>query len=93
LVIPRPKSLKHYGVFYTYPELTKYHTGDLFRPYPSKSRLWHYKGRGDDIIVLSNSEKFNPIDAEKTIESYPLVNGAIIFGKGRFQVAILVEPR
>ncbi|KAJ5317676.1 NRPS-like enzyme [Penicillium antarcticum] len=93
LVIPRPESLEHHGVFYTYPELTEYHTGDLFRPHPSKPGLWHYEGRSDDIIVLSNGEKFNPIDAEKTLESHPLVDGAAVFGKGRLQAVALVEPR
>ncbi|KAJ5775491.1 NRPS-like enzyme [Penicillium nucicola] len=93
LVIPRLESRQHHGIFHTYPELTEYRTGDLFRPHPSKPGLWHYEGRGDDIIVLSNGEKFNPIDAENTLESHPLVNGAAVFGKGRFQASVLIEPR
>lgn len=93
LVLLRPASRKHYPVFYTYPDLTEYRTGDLFRPHPSKPKLWQYQGRGDDIIVLSNGEKFNPIDAEKLIESDSLVNNAAVFGKGRFQAALIIEPR
>ncbi|KAJ5083431.1 NRPS-like enzyme [Penicillium angulare] len=92
LVIPRPSSRHHHAIFYSHPHLKEYRTGDLFRPHPSKSGLWHYECRGDDVIVLSNGEKFNPTQAEKHIQTHPLVKYAAIFGQKRFQPAALIEP-
>lgn len=92
LVLPKPKLRSFHGVFHTYPHLEEYRTGDLFRPHPSKPGLWRYDGRGDDIIVLSNGEKLNPIEAEKLIESHPYVRHAAVFGQDRFQAALLIEP-
>ncbi|KGO66718.1 Male sterility, NAD-binding [Penicillium italicum] len=94
LILPRgPDSRYYHGVFHTYPELTQYRTGDLFQAHPSKAGLWHYEGRADDIIVLSNGEKFNPVDAEKLIQSHSLVDHAAVFGQDRFQAGIIVEPK
>lgn len=92
LTLPRPSSLQYHGIFHSHPHLELYRTGDLFRPHPTKPALWHYEGRGDDIIVLSNGEKLNPIDAEKLIQSHPLVRLAAIFGQDRFQTSLLIEP-
>ncbi|KAE8153644.1 hypothetical protein BDV25DRAFT_168634 [Aspergillus avenaceus] len=92
LILPRPASRQYHGVFHVYPNLKEYRTGDLFRPHSSKPGLWRYEGRGDDIIVLKNGEKLNPIDGEKTVESSPLVDRAIILGQDRFQVSLLIQP-
>ncbi|GKZ39695.1 hypothetical protein AbraIFM66950_000942 [Aspergillus brasiliensis] len=92
LVIPRPSSRRYHGIFHAYPHLREYRTGDLFEPHPIKPHLWRSKGRADDVIVLSNGEKLNPIDAEHLIESHPLVHRAAIFGQDRFQVTLIVEP-
>ncbi|RAH43033.1 NRPS-like enzyme [Aspergillus brunneoviolaceus CBS 621.78] len=92
LVLPRPPSRRYHGVFHSFPHLTEYRTGDLFEPHPSKPDLWRAKGRADDVIVLSNGEKLNPVDAERQLETHPLVHRAAIFGQERFQVALIVEP-
>ncbi|KAJ5712552.1 NRPS-like enzyme [Penicillium malachiteum] len=92
LVLPRPTSRYHHAIFYSQPDLQEYRTGDLFLPHPSKPDLWHYEGRRDDIIVLTNGEKFNPTQAEKQIQTHPLVKNAAIFGQARFQAALLIEP-
>ncbi|KAJ5714679.1 NRPS-like enzyme [Penicillium malachiteum] len=92
LVLPRPASRYHHAIFYSQPNLQEYRTGDLFLPHPSKPNLWHYEGRRDDIIVLSNGEKFNPTQAEKQIQTHHLVKHAAIFGQTRFQSALLIEP-
>ncbi|EHA19603.1 hypothetical protein ASPNIDRAFT_129526 [Aspergillus niger ATCC 1015] len=93
LVIPRPSSRRYHGIFHAFPHLSEYRTGDLFEPHPTKPHLWRSKGRADDIIVLSNGEKLNPIDAEHHLESHSLVHRAAIFGQDRFQVALLVQPK
>ncbi|KAF1977379.1 acetyl-CoA synthetase-like protein [Bimuria novae-zelandiae CBS 107.79] len=91
LVLKR-KDLKFQGIFHTFSELQEFRTKDLFRRHATKPYLWKYIGRRDDIIVLSNGEKFNPVSTEKLIESHPLVKGALVVGTGRFQAGLLVEP-
>jgi acyl-coenzyme A synthetase/AMP-(fatty) acid ligase len=51
---------------------------DLYSPHPTKSGLWLYEGRADDIVVLANCEKFNPVEAEQMISSHPDIKAAII---------------
>ena len=64
---------------------------DLFKPHPRDSKLWQFFGRVDDIVVLSNGHKFNPVTAEQFIQENPLVSGALITGQGRPQAALLLE--
>lgn len=76
-----------------FPDVEEWHTRDLFRPHPTKSNLWRFHGRTDDIIVLSNGEKFNPSPSEAIIAGHYLLSGAIIVGLAKFQPALLVELR
>lgn len=80
---------------HNFPGVSVWRTKDLFKrhPDPSKSSLWSYYGRRDDIIVLSNGEKFNPVPMALLIQGHPLLAGAIIIGMGRPQPALLVEPK
>lgn len=79
------------AIFITFPDIDEYHSKDLFTKHPTEPDLWRYEGRLDDIIVLSNAEKLNPVAMEGTISSCPLVKGALVVGTGRFQTALLVE--
>ncbi|CEJ60955.1 hypothetical protein PMG11_09509 [Penicillium brasilianum] len=93
LVVPRgEKGSSLHAVFHTYPDKAEYQTGDLFTPHPEKEGLWLYAGRRDDVIVLSNGEKFNPINMEEVISGHPLVARAVVVGQGRFQSGVLIEP-
>ena len=92
LVVKKDGNRKGKGIFHTFPELEEWRTKDLFAPHPEKPGLWTYKGRRDDVIVLSNGEKFNPVGFEKALESHPLVRGAVVVGQARFQTALIVEP-
>lgn len=38
-------------------------------------------------------EKIVPVDQEAFLGSLPFVNGAIMFGRGRNQAGLLIEPR
>ena len=76
-----------------FPDVDEWHTRDLFRPHLNKPNLWRFHGRTDDIIVLSNGEKFNPSPSEAIITGHQLLSGAVIVGLARFQPALLVEPR
>ena len=78
---------------HNYPGLKKWRTKDLFRPHPTKKGLWRFHGRRDDIIVLSNGEKFNPVPMELTLQGNSSVAGAVITGQGHFQPALLIEPK
>lgn len=76
-----------------FPDVEQWHTRDLFRPHPTKPNLWRFHGRTDDIIVLSNGEKFNPSPSEAIIAGHHLLSGAVVVGLARFQPALLVELR
>jgi len=45
------------GLFHTFPDVKEMSLKDLYTKHPTKPGLWRYKGRADDIIVLSNGEK------------------------------------
>ena len=83
----------HRSLSCNFPDVDEWHTRDLFRPVPGKPHLWRFHGRRDDIIVLSNGEKFNPVPSETIIAGHPLLSAALIVGLGRFQAALLIEPK
>jgi acyl-coenzyme A synthetase/AMP-(fatty) acid ligase len=85
LVIERKPGLEPFQpVFWMYPDLEEYHTKDLFTKHNSKADLWLWQGRTDDIIVLSNGEKFNATAMEDMIVSgHPAVESALVCGEGR----------
>ncbi|KAE8391028.1 hypothetical protein BDV23DRAFT_171944 [Aspergillus alliaceus] len=92
LVIHRHYDPFLHPVFHTFPDLSEYHTKDVYTRHPTKSELWKLRGRLDDVVSLSNGEKFNPVAIEKLIEGHALVARAVVVGNGRFQPALLVEP-
>jgi long-subunit acyl-CoA synthetase (AMP-forming) len=57
------------------------------------SFLDHSAGRMDDVITLASGEKVVPAPIESIINSSPLVKAALVFGRERNQVGILIEPR
>ncbi|KAF2650921.1 hypothetical protein K491DRAFT_782258 [Lophiostoma macrostomum CBS 122681] len=76
-----------------YPHLEVWRTNDLFVQHPENPKLWRFHGRRDDVLVLSNGEKLNPVNMEGAIVGHPLIRGALVVGTGRFQTTLLVEPR
>lgn len=81
------------GVFNTFPDIQEWSMNDLYsrHPDPAKSFLYRYRGRKDDVIVLSNGEKVAPSLMEATLMSHPLVRGAMVVGKGKFQPAVIID--
>jgi long-subunit acyl-CoA synthetase (AMP-forming) len=79
-------------VFYSFPHLNEYSTGDLYEPHPKKPDFWKYHGRGDDIIVFTNGEKLNPITIQDAIQAHPSIKGALVVGQEKFQPALILEP-
>ncbi|PWY92969.1 acetyl-CoA synthetase-like protein [Aspergillus sclerotioniger CBS 115572] len=92
LVIPRPPTRDYHGICHTFPSFTEYHTKDLFTQHPTNHQLWKHHGRLDDVIVLSNGFKFNPVIMETMIEAHPRISRALVVGKSKFHTALLVEP-
>ncbi|RDB20216.1 Non-canonical non-ribosomal peptide synthetase FUB8 [Hypsizygus marmoreus] len=70
-----------------------YATSDLWENHPTKKYLWKLVGRIDDVIIHSSGEKTVPAPLEDIVMSSPLVQGTIMFGRGRDQAGILVEPK
>ncbi|KAI1120472.1 acetyl-CoA synthetase-like protein [Nemania abortiva] len=81
------------AMYHNLPGISEYRTKDLFVQHPTRPSLFRYYGRRDDIIVLANGEKFNPIPFEVNMQGHPSVKGALMVGNGRSQVALLVEPK
>lgn len=94
LFFVRDPNLKLYqGVFNTFPDIQEWSMQDLYsrHPDPSKPFLYRYQCRKDDVIVLSNGEKIAPALIEATLMSNPLVKGAMVVGRGKFQPAALID--
>lgn len=92
VILRNPKSRAFQGIFHTFPDLDVYRTKDVYNQHPTKPYLWKFNGRIDDVVVLSNGEKFNPTTMETIIEGHALVAKAIVVGQSRFQAGLLVEP-
>jgi hypothetical protein len=94
LVMVRDPSIEIFqSIFVTFPELQEYRTKDCFSKHPFEAGLWKYESRIDDIVVLSNGEKLNPVPMEGIINRCPGIKGCLVVGQGHFQTALLVEPK
>lgn len=92
LVIVNDARTNHFhGIFDVFPHLAAYRTRDVYMAKPGASGWWTYKGRIDDLIVLSNGEKINPIAMENIVASHPAVKAALMVGEYRFNASLLVE--
>ncbi|KAG0703313.1 putative aminoadipate reductase [Suillus ampliporus] len=75
------------------PDVKGYTTSDVFIKHPTIEGLWTIVGRIDDVLILLSGEKTVPAPMESIICTNPYVNGAVMFGRGRNQVGVLIEPR
>lgn len=79
------------GIFQTFPDKDSINFKDLYRRHPSKPYLWAFKGRSDDLVVLSNGYKISPLETEASITTHPAIMGCLIFGTGKPQAGLLIE--
>ncbi|GME52745.1 AMP-dependent synthetase/ligase [Neofusicoccum parvum] len=79
-------------VFSIFPGISEWRTSDLFEQHPDRPGLWRFRHRQDDVLVLNNGEKYDPIMFEKTVENHPLVKGALVVGHGKIQPGLIIEP-
>ncbi|KAI1333833.1 L-aminoadipate-semialdehyde dehydrogenase [Xylariaceae sp. FL0016] len=91
--VRKPEFARFQGLFYTFPEDAEYSTKDLFAKHPTEPDRWLCVGRADDVVVLSNGEKVQPVDIEACIMSHPAVQSAMVVGNTRFHPAVLLELR
>ncbi|KDQ23277.1 hypothetical protein PLEOSDRAFT_1068285 [Pleurotus ostreatus PC15] len=69
-----------------------YDSNDLVIRHPSNPKLMKIYGRADDQLMHSTGEKTNPVPIETLINRNPAVHCGLVFGRGRFQAGILIEP-
>ena len=69
-----------------------YSTSDVWERHPTKPWLFKLVGRVDDVLIHSSGEKTVPGPMEKIVMESSHVKGAVIFGHGRPQPGILIEP-
>ncbi|KAJ7636277.1 putative aminoadipate reductase [Roridomyces roridus] len=67
-------------------------TKDLFERHPTKPNLYRIVGRLDDVIMMANGEKTVPGPMEDILIASPHINGVVVFGRGRNQTGVLIEP-
>ncbi|EER29953.1 putative NRPS-like protein biosynthetic cluster [Coccidioides posadasii str. Silveira] len=79
------------GIFHTFPDSKEMTLKDLYAPHPTKPNLWIYRGRTDDMLVMSNGEKIHPLAAEAIINSHPAVSACLMLGAGHAMTTLLVE--
>ncbi|KAJ7894322.1 hypothetical protein B0H14DRAFT_802925 [Mycena olivaceomarginata] len=70
-----------------------YATSDLLLPHPTKPGYWKVFGRTDDQIMHNTGEKTNPGPLESLLNQDPHVQSSVMFGRGRFQTGVIVDPK
>ncbi|KFZ02077.1 hypothetical protein V500_00445 [Pseudogymnoascus sp. VKM F-4518 (FW-2643)] len=82
-------------VFDLFPGIEEWRSKDLLSKCtdPGFENLWKYEGRLDDIIVLSNALKVNPLHIEASLQTHPALKGAMVFGRDHTKCGILLEPK
>ncbi|KAK7007684.1 acetyl-CoA synthetase-like protein [Favolaschia claudopus] len=74
------------------PDVKGYATKDIFERHPTKPDLYRIVGRLDDVLVLANGEKAVPGPMEDIMMASPFIIGAVMFGRERNQVGVLIQP-
>ncbi|KUJ18636.1 acetyl-CoA synthetase-like protein [Mollisia scopiformis] len=82
-------------IFDIFPDEPEWRSRDLFKRCqdPGMQNLWKFESRLDDIMILNNALKVNPLHIEVKLQSHALLNGAMVFGEGRMKCGILLEPK
>jgi len=52
-----------------------------------------YAGRVDDVLVLSNGLKVNPLDVEGVLLVHPVLRVAVVFGSWYAKCGLLLEAK
>ncbi|KAL9018038.1 MAG: hypothetical protein Q9185_004640 [Variospora sp. 1 TL-2023] len=79
------------GIFHTFPTEQSINIKDLYVKHPTNPNLWAFKGRNDDLVVLSNGYKISPLDTEALVTTHPAIEGCLVIGTGKHQAGLLIE--
>ncbi|KAF3405471.1 Iterative polyketide synthase [Talaromyces pinophilus] len=88
-----PKYRMFHPVALLFSDIEEYRTKDLYTRIPEIDNCYRYQGRRDDLIVLSNGEKINPVPLENIVASHPAVKNALFVGEHQFLPSLLIELR
>lgn len=99
LVIERtPESYAYTNLFKVkeLPGLTEFRSKDLWTPHPDPEKrekgLWKYRGRTDDLVLLTGEVKMYSASAEEHLRaSHEKIRAALIGGAGRSRPFLLLE--
>ena len=94
LVIVKKPEISHVQFFFlNNPGASEYRTKDLMSEHPTRKGLWKYRGRTDEIVVLSNADNIDPGVMENVIDEDALITGSVLTGNGRPGAAWLLEVK
>lgn len=94
LTKPNPAKLAWiHTIGHTFPEVDVWRTDDHYKQHPINPKLFTFRRRSDDVIVLCDGDSFQPVTTEGIIQYHPIIEGALVVGTGRFQPALINEPR
>ncbi|MDI1492650.1 MAG: hypothetical protein OHK93_004432 [Ramalina farinacea] len=78
-------------IFQNFPHLSEWETKDLFSKHPTRNDLWQFRGRKDDLVVLSNARNIMPNLMEEALAAHPKVKAALLGGSGKSHPLLLFE--
>ncbi|KAJ6507610.1 hypothetical protein DFH09DRAFT_1437030 [Mycena vulgaris] len=67
-------------------------TNDIVQRHPKNTKFYRLYGRVDDQIMHSNGEKTNPGPIEQILAQDPRIKTAIMFGRERPHVGVIITP-
>lgn len=82
-------------VFDIFPEKDEWRSQDILSRCkdPGFENLWKYEGRLDDMMLLSNGLKVNPVHLETQLQAHPALKGCLVVGNGYTKCGLLIEPK
>lgn len=92
---PNPELSWSRVVFDLFPEYDEWRSRDLIKRCedPGFENCWIYQGRVDDMMIMHNGLKVNPVDIEVKLQVHPTLSGCLVIGAGFMQCGMLLEPK
>lgn len=92
--LPDPEFAWARPVFEVFPELDEWRPRDIFKRCEDEGleNLWQFESRTDDLMILSNGAKVNPLHIELNVTDHPALKGCLMFGDGHTTCGMLLEP-
>lgn len=88
-----PEEAKRQMAFFTFPDLDRYETRDLWIQHSEDPHMWKYAGRMDDFLKLVTLTKWNALSVEEDILAglRGIANAVIMGGDARDKPFLIVE--